>query len=84
MKAVSLLQVVDEHGITPLLSAIFEGHTECVKLLLSKVSVFNALKWCMKIICNFVFQGADKSGKGPNGMSYIECAESDEIKKLLA
>lgn len=26
----------DKHGITPLLAAIYEGHTECVKLLLAK------------------------------------------------
>ena len=26
----------DTHGITPLLNAVFEGHTECVKLLLAK------------------------------------------------
>lgn len=27
---------VDKHGLTPLLSAIYEGHTESVKLLLDK------------------------------------------------
>ena len=31
------VQVPDKHGITPLLAAIYEGHTECVKLLLAKV-----------------------------------------------
>ena len=32
-----LLQLPDKHGITALLAAIFEGHTECVRLLISKV-----------------------------------------------
>ncbi len=27
----------DSHGITALLAAIWEGHTECVKVLVSKV-----------------------------------------------
>nr|XP_028602519.1 myotrophin-like [Podarcis muralis] len=27
----------DKHNITPLLSAVYEGHVSCVKLLLSKV-----------------------------------------------
>ncbi|XP_070558761.1 myotrophin-like [Ptychodera flava] len=53
----------DKHGITPLLSAIFEGHTECVRYLLSK--------------------GAKKDGKAPDGSSYIECAESNDMKELL-
>lgn len=53
----------DKYGITPLLSAIFEGHTDSVKLLLEK--------------------GADKTGKSPDGQSYIDCAETDEIKTLL-
>lgn len=30
----------DKHGITPLLAAIYEGHSECVKLLLEKVFCF--------------------------------------------
>ncbi|RUS87623.1 hypothetical protein EGW08_004608 [Elysia chlorotica] len=53
----------DKYGITPLLSAIFEGHTSSVKLLMEK--------------------GADKSGKAPDGASYIDCAESEDIKALL-
>ncbi|EDW52408.1 myotrophin [Drosophila sechellia] len=54
----------DKHGITPILAAIWEGHTSCVELLL-KV-------------------GADKNGSTPDGQSYLEAAEKDEIKKLLA
>lgn len=27
----------DKHGITAILAAIWEGHTDCVKLLLEKV-----------------------------------------------
>lgn len=30
------LNVTDKHGITPLLAAIYEGHTSCVQLLLSR------------------------------------------------
>lgn len=30
------VNALDKHGISPLLNAIFEGHTECVKLLLEK------------------------------------------------
>lgn len=30
------VNVTDQNGITPLLAAIWEGHTECVKLLLEK------------------------------------------------
>ncbi|XP_073824776.1 myotrophin homolog isoform X2 [Musca autumnalis] len=57
------LNVKDKHGITPLLAAIWEGHTECVKLLLEK--------------------GADKNGETPDGKSYAEAAEKEEIRKLL-
>ncbi|XP_010176608.2 myotrophin, partial [Antrostomus carolinensis] len=31
----------DKHNITPLLSAVYEGHVSCVKLLLSKMSPEN-------------------------------------------
>ena len=34
-----LLQEADKYGITPVLAAIYEGHTACVQLLLSKVLV---------------------------------------------
>ena len=44
------LQVPDKHGITPLLAAIYEGHTECVKLLLAKVNAVD-------ILINFSFKG---------------------------
>jgi len=57
------VNLADKHGITPLLSAIYEGHTNCVQLLLQK--------------------GASKVGKAPDGTSYIDCAEKEEIKKLL-
>ncbi|XP_064400711.1 myotrophin-like [Halichondria panicea] len=53
----------DKHGITPLLAAIFEGHANCVELLLTK--------------------GAKKTGKAPDGSSYIDAAEDDKIKALL-
>jgi ankyrin repeat protein len=37
----NFLQAKDKHGITALLAAIWEGHTDCVKLLLEKVNFDN-------------------------------------------
>lgn len=34
------MQAKDKHGITALLAAIWEGHKECVRLLLNNVSTF--------------------------------------------
>lgn len=31
--------MVDKHGISVILAAIWEGHTECVKVLLKHVSI---------------------------------------------
>jgi len=53
----------DKHGITPLLAAVWEGHTACVKFLLEN--------------------GAARDGKTPDGSSYVEAAEKQEIKDLL-
>jgi ankyrin repeat protein len=33
-----VFQAKDKHGISALLAAIWEGHTDCVKLLLEQVS----------------------------------------------
>ncbi|XP_063398766.1 myotrophin-like [Mytilus trossulus] len=57
------VDIKDKHGITPILAAIWEGHTNSVKILLQK--------------------GASKTGSSPDGMSYLECAEKEEIKQLL-
>ncbi|XP_065835404.1 myotrophin-like [Oscarella lobularis] len=57
------VNVPDKHGITPLLSAIYEGHADCVKLLIKL--------------------GAKKDGKAPSGDSYIDCAETDEVREAL-
>lgn len=57
------VNVKDKHGISPLLAAIWEGHTNCVKLLLEA--------------------GASKTGVAPDGTSYLDAAEKDEIKALL-
>ncbi|XP_058793336.1 myotrophin-like [Phymastichus coffea] len=57
------LNATDKHGITVLLAAIWEGHTNCVKLLLEK--------------------GVKTDGKTPDGASYLDAAEKDEIKELL-
>ncbi|CAH1787770.1 unnamed protein product [Owenia fusiformis] len=53
----------DKHGITPLLAAIWEGHTKSVQVLLDN--------------------GAKKDGKAPDGSSYIDSAEKEEIKNIL-
>ncbi|CAH0549027.1 unnamed protein product [Brassicogethes aeneus] len=53
----------DKHGITAILAAIWEGHIECVRLLLEK--------------------GASKEGTAPDGKSYVDSAESNEIRQLL-
>uniref|UniRef100_A0A8C5K5Q5 Myotrophin n=1 Tax=Jaculus jaculus TaxID=51337 RepID=A0A8C5K5Q5_JACJA len=54
----------DKHHITPpLLSAVYEGHVSCVKLLLS--------------------QGADKTVKGPDGLTALEATDNQAIKALL-
>lgn len=57
------IQARDKHGITTLLAAIWEGHTNCVKLLLEK--------------------GARPNGVTPDGTSYLDAAEKEEIKELL-
>ncbi|BFG01304.1 myotrophin [Drosophila madeirensis] len=53
----------DKYGITPLLAAIWEGHTSCVECLLR--------------------MGANRKLLTPNGETYMEVAEKEEIKKLL-
>uniref|UniRef100_A0A131XKV7 Putative myotrophin n=1 Tax=Hyalomma excavatum TaxID=257692 RepID=A0A131XKV7_9ACAR len=53
----------DKYGISPLLAAIWEGHTACVKLMVEK--------------------GASKDGRTPEGQSYMEAAEKQEIRDLL-
>uniref|UniRef100_A0A1A9WJ39 ANK_REP_REGION domain-containing protein n=1 Tax=Glossina brevipalpis TaxID=37001 RepID=A0A1A9WJ39_9MUSC len=58
------INIMDKHGITPLLAAIWEGHTKCVKLLLEK--------------------GAEQNGQTPDGKSYVEAAEKEEIRRLLS
>jgi len=58
------IDALDNHGITPLLAAIFEGHPSTIKLLLAK--------------------GARRDLLSPDGRPYRECAESEEIRRLLA
>ena len=84
------MQAKDKHGISTLLAAIWEGHTDCVKLLLSKVSTSDisssipASNYHDTHSKMFVlFQGANKEGSAPDGKTYFEAAEKDEIKSLL-
>ncbi|XP_063219765.1 myotrophin [Bacillus rossius redtenbacheri] len=53
----------DKHGISALLAAVWEGHTDCVKILIEN--------------------GASKTGSTPDGLSYVEAADKEEIKELL-
>jgi len=53
----------DKYGITPLLAAIWEGHTRCVEFLLQ--------------------MGASRSERTPEGQSYADAAERDDIRSLL-
>lgn len=53
----------DKYGVSPLLAAIFEGHTKCVQSLLKA--------------------GARKDGRAPDGSTYLEAADKEEIKALL-
>jgi len=57
------LNAKDKHGISALLAAIWEGHTDCVKLMIEK--------------------GAKKNGNAPDGTTYYDAAEKEEIKQLL-
>merc|ERR1712050_336326 len=57
------LDAPDKHGISPLLAAVWEGHTACVQFPLE--------------------QGASKTGTAPDGSTYVEAAEKEEIKKML-
>lgn len=45
------LQAPDKHGLTPLISACFEGHLSCVKVLLEKVGtlMWACIHACMHI-----------------------------------
>ncbi|CAH1380423.1 hypothetical protein MTP99_004435 [Tenebrio molitor] len=54
----------DKHGITAILAAIWEGHKDCVKILLAN--------------------GASKNGVAPDGKSYVESADNNEIRQLLS
>lgn len=58
------VNALDKHGISCILAAIWEGHTNCVKLLLDS--------------------GAKKNGVTPDGSSYIDATDKQEIKFLLA
>lgn len=41
LKTVIIFQALDKHNISPLLAAIWEGHTECVRLLIANGAQIN-------------------------------------------
>lgn len=83
-------------GRSPLHYAADYGHKKVLEYLLSKganinaqdkfgitpllSAIFEGHTECVKILIN---KGADKSGKSPDGASYIDCAEKQEIRDLL-
>ncbi|CAH3156564.1 unnamed protein product [Porites lobata] len=72
------------------------GQKEVIEFLLSKganinlpdkhgitallASIFESQTECVKLLLE---KGADKNLKAPDGRSYLECAETDDIKSLL-
>jgi len=57
------VNATDKHGIPVVLAAIWEGHTDCVKLLIES--------------------GACKDGKTPDGKTFVEVAEKQDIVDIL-
>ncbi|XP_065912767.1 myotrophin-like [Dysidea avara] len=73
------------------------GHTDVLEYLISKgglvdladkhgITPLLAAIWedhesCVKLLLD---KGANKNGKSPDGKSYVECAESDEVKQMLS
>jgi ankyrin repeat protein len=57
------VNAVDRHGIPALLPAIWEGHTDCVKILIQS--------------------GAEKEGRTPDGKTFLDATERDDIRMLL-
>jgi len=52
IKRILYFQAKDRHGISALLAAIWEGHTDCVKLLLEKVSQHTLFWFTSRVIYN--------------------------------
>jgi len=84
------------NGRYPLCSAADYGHKDVIDYLVSHgadvnvkdkygispllAAIFENHKECVKLL---LAKGASKSGSAPDGRSYVECAESDEVKALL-
>ncbi|KAI1309395.1 Myotrophin [Halotydeus destructor] len=73
------------------------GHTEVIQYLIQKganvnstdkhgISALLAAIWegHVSSVKLMLEKGADKSGKTPDGKSYLEAADDEEIKKLLS
>lgn len=83
-------------GNLPLVAAADYGHTEVLSYLLEKgadvnkqskhgltallCAIYEGHKPCVKLL---LAKGAKKTGKAPDGSSYIDCAEDAEIKAML-
>ncbi|GMT06228.1 hypothetical protein PENTCL1PPCAC_28402, partial [Pristionchus entomophagus] len=84
-------------GRSPLHHLADYGHTQMVKYVLSIGANVNAVDkhgltplTCAvfenhpEIVCVLISHGADVTVKSPDGTPLVDCAESDEMKKLLA
>jgi ankyrin repeat protein len=47
----------DKHGISVILAAIWEGHTECVKFLLENVTLLSPFRWPEVYIQHYKWYG---------------------------
>lgn len=87
----------DVNGRFPLIVASDYGQTEIIDLLISKGADVNTSdKYGITPLLSAIYEGhtdsvklllqkgAKKTGKAPDGSSYLECAPSDDIKALLA
>lgn len=50
-----LFQMVDKHGISVILAAIWEGHTDCVKTLLKHVSPYKLIYFASVDLLTAIF-----------------------------
>lgn len=83
-------------GRPPMHHAADGGHVDILELLVESganvdekdkhgmtpllSAIFEGHKDCVEYLLS---KGASKTGTAPSGQSYIECAETDEIKQLL-
>lgn len=65
------INAIDTHGISVLLAAIYGSEGQANQ---------DRYKTCISYLLE---KNADKSGKGPDGSSYVDSTDNEEIKQLL-